>query len=75
MQKYLVFAGDDYYPSGGVADFVGAHDTFQDALFEAPRKDWVQIAELYTASDYDGSLSFDLKIVAEYRDGRWSRSS
>lgn len=29
--KYLVFAGDNYYPSGGMGDFESAHESYEDA--------------------------------------------
>ena len=30
--KYHLFAGHDYYPSGGMGDWVGAYDSERDAL-------------------------------------------
>ncbi len=32
MQRFLVFAGDAYYPSGGWKDFVGSYDSADRAL-------------------------------------------
>jgi len=44
--KYYVFAGDWYYPSGGIEDLVGTFDTLPDAKrFLA---DWVQKNGDYT---------------------------
>jgi hypothetical protein len=31
MKRFLVFAGDDYYPSGGWKDFHSDHDTLKEA--------------------------------------------
>ena len=31
IKRYLVFASDDYYPSGGWGDFVGAFDEIDEA--------------------------------------------
>lgn len=31
MKRFLVFAGDAYYPSGGWKDFKGDHDTIEQA--------------------------------------------
>ena len=31
MRRYLAFAGDTYYPSGGWGDYMGDADTFDDA--------------------------------------------
>lgn len=46
--KYLVFSGDDYYPSGGAYDFHSAHDTLESALAVDPKAvgEWAHIAEL-----------------------------
>jgi hypothetical protein len=30
MKRYLVFAGDDYYPCGGWDDFVGSWETIEE---------------------------------------------
>jgi hypothetical protein len=30
MKRYLVFAGDDYYPAGGWGDFQGSFDSAVD---------------------------------------------
>jgi hypothetical protein len=35
--KYLVFAGDEFYPSGGAEDFVSAFDSCQEAAAECIR--------------------------------------
>ncbi len=31
MKRYLLFAGDTYYPSGGWQDFIGSFDTKEGA--------------------------------------------
>ena len=31
MKRFLVFSGDEYYPKGGMEDFQGSFDTFQEA--------------------------------------------
>ena len=31
MKRYLLFAGGQYYPAGGMNDFRGSFDTFDDA--------------------------------------------
>lgn len=55
--KYLVFAGDDYYPAGGAGDFIGAYDEPDEAVLKAPRnRDWMHVAEL---------SRFGLVVVAE----------
>lgn len=32
MKKYLAFYGDNYYPSGGMGDFIGDFDTKEEAI-------------------------------------------
>lgn len=50
MKKYLLFAGHNYYPAGGVLDFIGDYDTLEEALEEANRKEgW----EDYKTEVYD----------------------
>lgn len=31
MKRYLLFAWDQYYPSGGWNDFIGCFDSFEEA--------------------------------------------
>ena len=38
MKRFLVFAGDYYYPSGGWEDFVGSFDTLEAAKADAARR-------------------------------------
>lgn len=48
MKRFLVFAGDDYYPTGGWDDFVGDCDTLAEAtaLVEKRHRDWAHCADL-----------------------------
>ena len=32
MKRFLLFAGDNYYPAGGMEDFKGDFDTVDEAL-------------------------------------------
>ncbi len=32
MKNYLAFYGSVYYPSGGMADFIGDYDTLEEAI-------------------------------------------
>ena len=34
-KRYLLFAYDTYYPSGGLCDLVNSYDTVQEAVSEA----------------------------------------
>ena len=42
MKRYFLFAGDHYYPGGGMEDFEGDFDTFGEAKAkgEKPDYDW-----------------------------------
>ena len=50
MKNFLVFAGINYYPSGGVKDFKKSFDTEREALLYVANKhgeylDWWQIVD------------------------------
>ena len=32
MKRYLLFSGEDYYPSGGAYDFIGSFESIEDAV-------------------------------------------
>jgi hypothetical protein len=44
MKRYLLFTGNQYYPSGGWSDFKGSFDTVEEALIET-RGDWWHIVD------------------------------
>lgn len=52
MKKYLLFAGDNYYPDGGWDDFLGAFDTPLEAAkaLQGHRCDWYQLVDTETFS-------------------------
>ena len=56
MKRYLVFAGDTYYPNGGWDDIYGAYETSDEAVAAADEAhdqyDWVQVIDIETASLY-----------------------
>lgn len=45
---YIVFAGDHYYPSGGMQDFIGNYATKDEAIAAAAGWDWAQVVLLET---------------------------
>ena len=51
MKRYLLFAGDDYYPAGGWGDFVDSFSERVEALERAAQemkgKDWFHIVDIY----------------------------
>lgn len=52
MKKYLLFGGDNYYPSGGWNDFVDSFDTILEAMAKMDiakwEWDWAQIVNTAT---------------------------
>lgn len=63
--RFLLFAGDDYYPTGGCGDFVGAADTQEGAqamlpVHSRPSGRWATICR------FDGVR---MEEVAEFRQG------
>jgi hypothetical protein len=59
IKKFHLFAGCQYYPEGGLSDYIGSYETEKEALIEATngeyvgdQYDWWEIAETLE----DGSL-------------------
>lgn len=57
MKRFVVFAGDYYYPSGGANDFQDAFDTLAEALaFARPRLgplwDWAHVWDTQTGEKH-----------------------
>lgn len=50
MKRFLVFAGDNYYPLGGFDDLQGDYETLEAAQFaaEALNREWAQVADTQT---------------------------
>lgn len=51
MKRFLLFAGDCYYPLGGWRDYIGCHDTAGDAIEWIARgnfHEWWQIVDSKT---------------------------
>lgn len=55
MNRYLLFAGSQYYPSRGWRDFIASFETKAEAVHEAAKggEDWWQIVDLDTESVVD----------------------
>ena len=64
MKRYLLFAGEDYYPSGGAYDFVGSFDSIDEAVnalnYKEYRDCWANVFDLTTE-----------KIVKHHSRGVW----
>lgn len=41
--RYMLFAGDNYYPCGGMEDFRGLYDTLIDLVANIGRADWFNV--------------------------------
>lgn len=59
-KRYLLFAGDNYYPVGGIKDYRGTFDKEVDALVQGARYDWAQLCQV----NPDGTLT----LLAEWED-------
>jgi len=50
MNNYVVFSGEDYYPSGGREDFKGSFDTLEEAITAAsaidPKFEWSHVVRM-----------------------------
>ena len=55
VKRYVVFAGPDYYPSGGWGDFHSSHDDINEArdakLAEEAEGHWANIIDLTTGKE------------------------
>jgi hypothetical protein len=73
MGRYLLFAGDEYYPSGGWQDYKGRFDSVKEALKAAASGtknldfqgtwDWWQIVDLATGKmvmEYDFHIGLEV---------------
>lgn len=62
--KYLVFAGPQYYPTGGWSDFKGDFDSKEDALVFLTKHhyDWWEIVEIVSLISCDGT-QWSYKLV------------
>jgi len=60
--RYLLFAGQAYYPRGGSDDLQGAFESIESAYyFTMPsNSEWGEILDVQT-----------MKVVGRYYDGRW----
>jgi hypothetical protein len=52
VKRYLLFYGDNYYPSGGWDDFKGDFDSVDEAkvAFEKQREDWGHVVDVATGT-------------------------
>lgn len=48
MKRFLLFAGDNYYPCGGTYDLIGDFDTQEEAEAATGVCDWAHILDTAT---------------------------
>jgi hypothetical protein len=63
MKRFLLFAGDTYYPSGGWRDFQGDYESVEDAFRSLARKrssfEWYQVVDWKTREIVDAGARSD----------------
>ena len=47
LKRFLLFAGDTYYPCGGWHDFIGSYDSYEEAAAngDIDRNDWWHVID------------------------------
>lgn len=76
MKRFMVFAGDSYYPAGGIGDFRGSFDTEEEARSAIAKmgRDWHEcldtstgaVTRQWTGAD-DDTETIDLVTGAVHR--------
>lgn len=62
-KRYLLFAGEYYYPSGGFNDYVGSFESISDALSNVmSHHDWYHIVDLESLKIIDEDSESDDEI-------------
>ena len=56
-KRFMLFAGRNYYPSGGMDDYVGSFDTVAQAISNIGSKDWMHVLDSKTGEVYDTNLN------------------
>lgn len=57
--RYMLFAGDDYYPGGGMRDFVGFFNSIDEANVAGKEEDWHQVVDRETLQRVAGEIWCD----------------
>jgi hypothetical protein len=58
MKRYMLFWGDNYYPNGGMDDFIGDYDTMDEAM---------QVFDSKVKEEIDNSYYENKEQVMTYR--------
>ena len=63
-KRYWLFAGETYYPSGGMEDLRGKYDTMVEAVKAIKRADWFHVLDTKTDRVYNHyEVPNDVRIV------------
>jgi hypothetical protein len=63
VNRYLLFAGDNYYPCGGMDDFVGHYSTMAELVANIGQEDWFNILDTKT-----GRIILDREVDGDMRE-------
>lgn len=72
MTRFLLFEGDDYYPSGGWEDYTGAYET-QEAAEEAKSDHSINGGWAHVVDATIGVIVSHKDRDAPWREGPWRR--
>ena len=53
MKRFILFAGDCYYPGGGAADFIDDYESLDDAKQCQVGCDWLHILDIHTGEVHE----------------------
>ncbi|RYD44736.1 MAG: hypothetical protein EOP83_31180 [Verrucomicrobiaceae bacterium] len=61
MNRFVLFAGQDYYPLGGTEDIKGSFETFEaaKAFAEPLGEDWWHVLDLLSGETIEGKGKYD----------------
>lgn len=67
MKRYMLFAGHDYYPKGGMDDLVDSFDTMSEAIQHVQNVDWWHVLDTQR-----GKVHHDHKVPAYTDIAEWA---
>tara|TARA_R100001244_G_scaffold25113_1_gene25274 strand:- start:3473 stop:3760 length:288 start_codon:yes stop_codon:yes gene_type:complete len=74
MKKFLVFAGVDYSPAGGIRDLIGTTDDIESAVRLSDEEDLINGEDL----KYDWAHIFNVETgeteCYRFNDGKWGKN-
>ncbi len=61
MKRFLAFYNQDYYPSGGMNDFIGDFETLEEAVNAVTEKDTTQRNAIKASWEKQGNFTYEWK--------------